>query len=33
LLVPEELPLPGLGTSFSTLSHSSLGSILLVEFL
>lgn len=31
LLDPEELPLPGLGTSFSTLSHSSLGSILLLE--
>lgn len=33
LLDPEELPLPGLGTSFSTLSQSNLGSILLVEFL
>lgn len=29
LLEPEELPLPGLGTSFSTLSHSRRGSILL----
>lgn len=31
LLDPEELPLPGLGTSFSTLSHRSRGSILLLE--
>lgn len=31
LLEPEELPLPGLGTSFSTLSQSRRGSILLVE--
>lgn len=31
LLEPEELPLPGLGTSFSTLSHSRRGSILLCQ--
>lgn len=31
LLDPEELPLPGLGTSFSTLSQRSRGSILLLE--
>lgn len=31
LLEPEELPLPGLGTSFSTLSHSRRGSILLYQ--
>lgn len=31
LLDPEELPLPGLGTSFSTLSHRRRGSILLLE--
>ena len=31
MLDPEELPLPGLGASFSTLSQSSLGSMLLLE--
>lgn len=31
MLDPDELPLPGLGASFSTLSQSSLGSMLLLE--